>query len=99
MEGRTATDWIFGAPAGGPLSESNWKRSVAWVAATEAIGGPGLRVHDLRHTAASLWTMDLYGHLIGQNLWDAASRIGGTKGAQGRESDMQKAPGSDVPRA
>ena len=100
-EGRTAPDWIFAAPAGGPLSESNWKRSVAWVAATEAIGRPGLRVHDLRHTAASLWlasgadpkvvqrvlghasaamTMDLYGHLIDQNLWDAADRIGGTIG-------------------
>ena len=28
---------------------------MAWVAATEAIGRPGLRVHDLRHAAASLW--------------------------------------------
>lgn len=119
-EGRAATDWIFAAPAGGPLSESNWKRSVAWVAATEAIGRPGLRVHDLRHTAASLWlasgadpkvvqrvlghasaamTMDLYGHLIDQNLWDAANRIGGTSGAHKPDRDMQKAPGSDVPRA
>ena len=57
---------------------------------------PALRVHDLRHTAASLWlaagadpkvvqrilghgsaamTMDLYGHLIDQNLWDAVKRL------------------------
>jgi hypothetical protein len=43
--------------------------------------------------------MDLYGHLIDQNLGDAADRIGGTTGAQGRESDMQKAPGNDVPKA
>ena len=25
--------------------------------------------------------MDLYGHLIDQNLWEAAKRIGGTRGA------------------
>jgi integrase len=114
------SDWIFAPPTSGPLTESNWKRSVAWVAATQAVDRPGLRVHDLRHTATSLWlasgadpkvvqrflghalaamTMDLYGHLIDQNLGDAADRIGGTTGAQGRESDMQKAPGNDVPKA
>ncbi|WP_432883500.1 tyrosine-type recombinase/integrase [Kribbella sp. CA-245084] len=94
--------WLFHAPQGGPLSEGNWKRSVRWSAAIKAIGMPKLRVHDLRHTAASVWlgagadpkvvqrilghasaamTMDLYGHLIDQNLWDAAKRIGGTRGA------------------
>jgi hypothetical protein len=26
--------------------------------------------------------MDLYGHLIDRNLWDAAARLGGTLGAQ-----------------
>jgi hypothetical protein len=26
-------------------------------------------------------TMDLYGHLIDRNLWDAADRLGGTTGA------------------
>jgi hypothetical protein len=26
-------------------------------------------------------TMDLYGHLIDRNLWDAADRFGGTTGA------------------
>ena len=96
--------WLFGAPKGGPLSESNWKRSVGWKQATAAIGRPGLRVHDLRHTCASLWlgagadpkvvqrilghasaamTMDLYGHLIDQNLWDAAAKFGGSTGASG----------------
>lgn len=96
-EGKSAGAWLFGAPRGGPLSESNWKRSVDWTTATKAIGVPSLRVHDLRHTAASVWlgagadpkvvqrmlghasaamTMDLYGHLIDQNLWDAAKRIG-----------------------
>ena len=100
--GKEAGDWLFEAPRGGPLGESNWKRSVAWSAATKAIGRPTLRVHDLRHTCASLWlgagadpkvvqrilghasaamTMDLYGHLIDQNLWDAAAKFGGTTGA------------------
>jgi integrase len=48
-------EWLFGASRGGPLSESNWKRSVRWTAATRAVGVPGFRVHDLRHTAASVW--------------------------------------------
>jgi hypothetical protein len=43
--------------------------------------------------------MDLYGHLIDQNLWDAADRIGGRSGAQGSGRGMQKAAGGDVPRA
>ncbi|WP_439648816.1 tyrosine-type recombinase/integrase [Kribbella kalugense] len=67
------------------------------------MGVPTLRVHDLRHTASSVWlgseadpkvvqrilghasaamTMDLYGHLIDQNLRDAARKIGGTTGAR-----------------
>jgi hypothetical protein len=91
-----AADWLFAAPAGGPLSEANWKRSVGWTKAIAAVGMPDLRLHDLRHTAASVWlgagadpkvvqrilghasaamTMDLYGHLIDQNLWEAAKRI------------------------
>jgi integrase-like protein len=28
---------------------------VGWNAATSAVGMPGFRVHDLRHTAASVW--------------------------------------------
>src|SRR6202000_2129850 len=47
--------WLFAAPEGGPLRESNWKRSVGWNAATAAAGVRGFRVHDLRHTAASVW--------------------------------------------
>ena len=27
-------------------------------------------------------TMDLYGHMIDRNLWDAAQRLGGTTGAR-----------------
>jgi integrase len=53
--GKTPDAWLFDAPQGGPLRESNWKRSVGWTAATAAAGVPGFRVHDLRHTAASVW--------------------------------------------
>jgi integrase len=47
--------WLFAAPGGGPLRMSNWKRSVGWSAATTATGHHDFRVHDLRHTAASVW--------------------------------------------
>lgn len=47
--------WVFAAPRGGPLSESNWRRSVGWSSAITAVGRPKMRPHDLRHTAASLW--------------------------------------------
>ena len=53
--GKAPDAWLFDAPQGGPLWESNWKRSVGWNAATSAVGVPGFRVHDLRHTAASVW--------------------------------------------
>jgi integrase len=53
--GKAAGDWLFSSPEGGPLRESNWKRSVSWAEARKAIGVPALRVHDLRHTAASIW--------------------------------------------
>lgn len=101
-EGKSVGDWLFEAPQGGPLGERGWKRSVDWSAAVRKIGRPDLRVHDLRHTCASIWlgagadpkvvqrilghasaamTMDLYGHLIDNNLWDSAKRVGGILGA------------------
>ncbi len=56
VAGARAPDaWLFDAAEGGPLRESNWKRSVGWRAATAAAGVPGFRVHDLRHAAASVW--------------------------------------------
>ena len=117
--GKAPGAWMFEAPGGGPLRESNWKRSVGWSAATAAVGLRGFRVHDLRHTAASVWlgaradpkvvprvlghataamTMDLYGHLVDDNLRQAARSVGGILGASepserqredvdGRESD------------
>jgi integrase len=103
-EGKAPDAWLFAAPEGGPLRESNWKRSVGWAAATAGIGRPGFRVHDLRHTAASVWlgagadpkvvqrvlghataamTMDLYGHLVDDNLWQAARLVGDISGTLG----------------
>jgi integrase len=100
-EGKAPDAWLFAAPEGGPLRESNWKRSVGWATATAAIGRRGFRVHDLRHTAASVWlgagadpkvvqrvlghataamTMDLYGHMMDANLWQAARLVGDISG-------------------
>jgi len=53
--GKRPDAWLFDAPGGGPVRESNWKRSVGWLAAKAGAAVPTLRVHDLRHTAASLW--------------------------------------------
>lgn len=45
---------VFTSPKGEPLRISNWRRRV-WRPACVASGMPdGLRIHDLRHTAASL---------------------------------------------
>jgi hypothetical protein len=47
----------------------------------------------LGHASAAM-TMDLYGHLIDQNLWDAARKIGGTTGARRElEAGMKEPPG------
>ena len=44
---------VFTTDAGTPLRSSNFRRNV-WLPATAEIGQEGLRVHDLRHTCASL---------------------------------------------
>src|SRR5215467_13659382 len=118
--GKAPDAWLFDAPQGGPLWESNWKRSVSWNAATSAVGVPGFRVHDLRHTAASVWlaagadpkvvqrvlghataamTMDLYGHMIDANLWQAAQLVGdisGTSEPPGRSIRTNNRPGDST---
>jgi integrase len=74
-------DLLFGAPQGGWISLSNWRRSVHWSQTCR-----GRRPHDLRHTAATAWlgagvdvktvqawlghasaelTLNLYGHHMG----------------------------------
>ena len=44
--GKEPGAWLFAAPRGGPLRESNWKRSVGWRAVKASAGVPGARVHD-----------------------------------------------------
>jgi integrase len=45
---------VFTSPEGAPLRLPNWRRSI-WYPALEAAGLPrAVRVHDLRHTCASL---------------------------------------------
>jgi integrase len=116
--GKAPDAWLFGAPAGGPLRESNWKRSVGWSSATATAGLQGFRVHDLRHTAASVWlaagadpkvvqrvlghasasmTMDLYGHLVDGNLWQAARIVGGTTGASEPPESHERETGETRP--
>ena len=46
-------DLVFTAPGGGVLRNTNF-RSRVFDRAKKELGLPGLRVHDLRHTAASL---------------------------------------------
>jgi hypothetical protein len=48
------TDPVFRSPAGGPLRVTAF-RNRTWRPATLAAGLPGLRIHDLRHTAVALW--------------------------------------------
>ncbi|MEI5672622.1 MULTISPECIES: tyrosine-type recombinase/integrase [unclassified Nocardioides] len=53
MVGKTTTDLIFSAPQGGPWRNSNF-RARRFDPAVKATGLPGLKLHELRHTAASL---------------------------------------------
>jgi hypothetical protein len=46
----------------------------------------------LGHATAAM-TMDLYGHMIDRNLWDAAQRLGGHHGhGRTRDRTMKMAP-------
>ena len=49
----TADAYVFTSPEGTPLERSNFRYRV-WLPATMAAGLPGLRFHDLRHTAGTL---------------------------------------------
>lgn len=50
---RQPRDPLFVGERGGPLDVNVWRARV-WRPAIEALGWGGLRIHDLRHTAASL---------------------------------------------
>jgi integrase len=46
---------LFPSPQGLRLDARNWRRDVGWKAACDLVDKPGLRPHDLRHTAATAW--------------------------------------------
>ncbi|WP_255450380.1 site-specific integrase [Skermania sp. ID1734] len=54
IRGRPHGEPAVTSPGGSLLSVGNWKRDVHWKESIVAIGRPTLRVHDLRHTYASL---------------------------------------------
>jgi integrase len=54
VAGRHPDDLIFEAPQGGHMRLNSWRQRF-WRPATKAAGLDGLRVHDMRHTAVSIW--------------------------------------------
>jgi integrase len=52
--GRAATEPAITSPRGALLIRENWVRAVSWNEQRKALGRPKLRIHDLRHTYASL---------------------------------------------
>lgn len=54
VDGRLPRLPAITSPTGALLGLENWKRSTRWKEAIDTIGRPSLRVHDLRHTYASL---------------------------------------------
>jgi integrase len=54
LEGRPPAAPASASPRGSRLSLENWKRAVNWPGAIAKVRREGLRVHDLRHTYASL---------------------------------------------
>lgn len=47
--------YLFCSPTGEPLRLSNWRRHSGWSETIRDLGFAPLRIHDLRHTAASVW--------------------------------------------
>lgn len=52
---RVKAGLLFGSPEGEQLRLSNWRRDSGWARVTGDLGFAPLRIHDLRHTAASVW--------------------------------------------
>jgi integrase len=65
----------FTTAAGTPLRSSNFRRAV-WLPAIAAISQEGLRVHDLRHTCASLLiATDAHPHYVKEHLGHSSIRV------------------------
>lgn len=54
MEGKQRGDLVFTGPRGGRLNASNVRRAVDWKALRKKLNREDLRIHDLRHTLATL---------------------------------------------
>ncbi|MCD1267813.1 tyrosine-type recombinase/integrase [Microbacterium sp. MEC084] len=54
IEGKLRGDLVFTGPRGGHLNTSNVRRGVDWDALRKRLDRPDLRIHDLRHTLATL---------------------------------------------
>lgn len=54
MDGKGRDDHVFTGPKGGILSTSNVRRAVRWSEVRAGLDRPDLRLHDLRHTFATL---------------------------------------------
>lgn len=52
--GKQPDDLLFSGPAGGRLTGANFRRAVEWPKVRAALGRSDLRVHDLRHTFATI---------------------------------------------
>ena len=52
--GKKPDDLLLSGPDGGRLTNHNARRAVDWEALRTAIGRPDLRIHDLRHTFATI---------------------------------------------
>ena len=80
---------MFRAPGGGRL-RINGFRHRAWLPAALAAGLPGLRIHDLRHTAVALWIA------VGASPKEVAARAGHTAVSFVLDRDGHLFPESDA---
>ena len=73
VTGKQADDLVFTMPGGTVVRLSNWRLSVFLPARSMAGLGAGFRIHDLRHTAASLMIQAGYPPKMVQEILGHAS--------------------------
>jgi integrase len=71
--GKESDDLVFTMPHGSALRLSNWRRAVFLPARSQAPISPRFRIHDLRHTAASLMIQAGYPPKMLQEIMGHAS--------------------------
>lgn len=69
-EGKAGDELVFTTRTGTALRNGNFRRSIGWAERVAGVGHPGLRIHDLRHTAVS-WILAQGGSVV------VAQRIAG----------------------